>query len=295
MLKSINIFEKEGKDKIYCRIREKGDTHSEEAYIFLNRIFSNVSQYIDSDIIQEITIQFHPRFWEIYLASSLMESDLNLEKSTSRDGPDICVKSNCGGRIWVEAVTSSSGNAKDAIKELEFGIIRDVPDDEIKLRILNSFSEKNRKYLQYLKNGFIEDDEPYIIGINAAQVPSSRRELEIPRIVRSLLPFGYLSLHIGVEDLSLMNTSYEYQGEVIKISGSSVDTTSFLNHEYSGISAVIYSCDDIFNHPTEISRSLLLFHNPLARNPLPLGFLKKGSEYWVMEDCTILKKKSWNA
>ena len=58
MLKSINIFEKEGKDKIYCRIREKGDTHSEEAYIFLNRIFSNVSQYIDSDIFKKSPYNF---------------------------------------------------------------------------------------------------------------------------------------------------------------------------------------------------------------------------------------------
>lgn len=89
----------------------------------------------------------------------------------------------------------------------------------------------------------------------------------------------------------LTGTSYKYQEKVIKASGTEIETTFFLNPEYSGISAVIYSCVDVFNYPTEISKAFLLFHNPLATSPLPLGFLKKGYEYWVDEH---LKNKNWN-
>jgi len=156
---------------------------------------------------------------------------------------------------------------------------------------LNAFAEKSKKYKRYREKNWVSSEEPYIIAINAAQVPSASHELEIPRIVRSLLPFGFQVLHLSRETLEVTGTSYEYQGEVIKASGTEIETTSFLNREYSGISAVVYSCVDVFNYPTEISKALLLFHNPPATTPLPLGFLRKGYEYWVDEQ---LKNKNWN-
>ena len=156
---------------------------------------------------------------------------------------------------------------------------------------MNAFAEKSKKYKRYREKNWVSSEEPYIIAINAAQVPSASHELEIPRIVRSLLPFGFQVLHLSRETLEVTGTSYEYQGEVIKASGTEIETTSFLNREYSGISAVVYSCVDVFNYPTVISKALLLFHNPPATTPLPLGFLRKGYEYWVDEQ---LKNKNWN-
>ncbi|MGB8699323.1 MAG: hypothetical protein WCD18_07905 [Thermosynechococcaceae cyanobacterium] len=152
--------------------------------------------------------------------------------------------------------------------------------------------KKNKRYKRYIKESWISPEAPYIIAINAAKVPSATKELEIPRIVRSLLPFGFQVLHLNRETLEETSTSYEYQGEIFKASGTKIDTTSFLNSEFSGISAVVYSCADAFNYPDEISKSLLLFHNPLAINPLPLGFLRKGYEYWV--DNQHLKSRNWN-
>jgi hypothetical protein len=241
--------------------------------------------------LEELPVQSHQRFWEIYLAASLLESGLNLQHSSGRDGPDICIKADDGSQIWVEAVTASPGRGNDAVQEAEIGTVRSVPDDQIKLRLLNAFAEKNTKHKRYREKNWVSPEEPYIIAINAAQVPSARLELEIPRIVRSLLPFGFQVLHLSRETSEVIGASYEYQGEVMKVSGTEIETTSFLNPEYSGISAVIYSCADVFNYPIEISKSLLLFHNPLATTPLPLGFLKKGHEYWVDEH---LKNKNWN-
>jgi hypothetical protein len=224
------------------------------------------------------------------LAASLIEAGLHLEQSSGRDGPDICINV-AQSRVWVEAVTASSGQGNDAVQKAELGVVRDVPDNQIKLRLLNAFVEKSRKYKKYIEKNWVGAKEPYIIAINAAQVPSASLEREIPRIVRSLLPFGYQVLHLDTKTLELVDTSHEYQGAVIKASGTKIETTSFLNAEYSGVSAIIYSCADVFNHPVEISKSLLLFHNPLALNPIPLGFLKNGYEYWVDWH---LKNKNWN-
>jgi hypothetical protein len=291
MFSQSSIFEKNGTDEVYCALKDEINPRCSDAKIFVEELWEKAYSYVDPDLGAELPHQFHQRFWEIYLAASFIEAGLNLERSSGRNGPDICIKADDESRIWVEAVTASSGRGNDAIQEAVPGVVRDVPDNQIKLRLLNAFSAKSTKYQQYREKNWVGSEDPYIIAINAAQVPSARREREIPRIVRSLLPFGHEVLHLDRETMEVTGTSHEYQGEVIKVSGTGIETTSFLNTKYSGISAVIYSCVDAFNHPTEISKSLLLFHNPLALNPVPLGFLNKGYEYWVDWH---LRYKNWN-
>jgi len=286
-----NIFDAPGKDKVYCAIKNKINPHCQEANAFIAMLWEIAHKYIDSNIPEKLPVEFHKRFWEIYLAASLIDSSLTLQNSSGPDGPDICVNAGDGLKIWVEAVTVSSGDGIDSVKEAEPGSARSVPDDQIKLRLLNAFDTKSKEYKNYREKNWVSSADPYIIAINAAQVHSASHELEIPRIVRSLLPFGFQTLHLNRE-AEIDSSIYEYQGEVIKVSGTAIKTTSFMNPEYSGISAVIYSCADVFNHPSEISNSLLLFHNPLAENPIGLSFLKKGQEYWV--DHHLLKSKNWN-
>lgn len=285
-----NIFEANGTDEVYCALKDELNPRCQEAKRLVEELWGRVQNYVDPDVLAELPNQFHQRFWEIYLAASLVEAGLHLEQSSGRHGPDICIKV-AQSRVWVEAVTASSGQGNDAVQKAELGVVRDVPDDQIKLRLLNAFAEKSRKYKKYIEKNWVSAKEPYIIAISAAQVPSASLEREIPRIVRSLLPFGHQVLHLDMKTLELVNTSHKHQGVVFKTSGTEIETTSFLNAEYAGISAIIYSCADIFNHPVEISKSLLLFHNPLALNPIPLGFLKNGYEYWVGWH---LKNKNWN-
>jgi hypothetical protein len=288
---SETIFKENGTDKVYCAIKNEINPRCREAKILVERLWGKAHNYIDSDALEELPTQFHQRFWEIYLAASLLSAGLKLEYSSGRDGPDICIKASNGSKIWVEAVTASSGLGNDAVQQAEPGTARSIPDDQIKLRLLNAFVEKNKKLNHYRERDWVCAEQPYIIAINAAQISSAIHELEVPRIVRSLLPFGYQVLHLSMENLSLNENSYQYQGEITKVSGTKIETDLFLNPEYSGISAVIYSYTDAFNCPTDIGKELLLFHNPLAANPLPLGFLKKGCEYWADAH---LKSKSWN-
>lgn len=292
------LFAKTGSDKIYNAIREEINPICKRAKAFINNLWETVNPFLDSDFSSKLPLEFHQRFWELYMAASVLESNLHLvprDSGRSNTGPDICIKAEHNKRIWIEAVTASSGIGVDAVQETESGIAHDVPDDQIKLRLLNSFDEKHRKYIQYLKNNSVELGEAYIIALNAALIPSANLEREIPRIVRALLPFGHQTLHFDSNSFKIVDSTYEYKGAVKKLSGTEIPTTSFLNPNYSGISAVIYSNVDAFNYPSTLGSSLLLFHNPLAANPLPAGFLKRGVEYWVekQNNCS-LKRKSWN-
>ena len=291
MLNKIDIFEADGTDQFFNALKNEINPSCAKAKVFTQKLWEKTHSHLDSDLANQLRSQFHQRFWEMYLVSVLLDAEKNLEKGRSKS-PDICIKSADLPKIWVEAVTALPGTGVDAVQEAQPKVVRSVPDDQIKLRLLNSFSEKFKQFKRYREQNLVRDDESYIIAINAAQVPSATLDNDdIPRIVESLLPFGSPVITVNRQTLEVIDSSYTYQDSVSKTSGS-IPKTSFLNPEYFGISAVIYSSVDVFNFPEELNRGLLLFHNPLARNSLPLGFLKHGYEYWIDDD--ELKNKNWN-
>jgi len=288
------MFEVAGADEVYESVRMEINSQCREARSFVQSLWTRAEAYLDSDFAAKITREFHPRFWELYLASVLLDSGLPLlPKRSARvvAGPDLCISIGPERRIWVEAVTASPGKGPDAVQEAMSGVARDVPDDPIKLRLLNAFDEKYRKHTAYLEKEVVGPSDPYVIAINAAMVPSARLEREVPRIVRSLLPFGHSMVHLDKESLKAVGSGHRYQGTVTKLSGTEIPTDAFLKSKFGAVSAVLYSWVDAFNHPDEIGADLLILHNPLALNPLDLGFLRRGHEFWVEWS---LKGKTWN-
>ncbi|HZF12201.1 MAG TPA: hypothetical protein VFE33_25725 [Thermoanaerobaculia bacterium] len=290
----MKMFEVAGTDEVYESVRMEINSQCREAKSFLQSLWTRAEAYLDSDLSLKITRDFHQRFWELYLASALLDAGLPLLPRKSERvmaGPDICISIGPERRIWVEAVAVSPGTGPDAVQEATPGVAQDVPDDPIKLRLLNAFDEKYRKHSAYLKKGVVCPSDPYVIAINAAMVPSAMLEREVPRIVRSLLPFGHSVIHLDRESLKAVGSGHRYQGTVTKLSGAEIPTDAFLNSTFGSVSAVLYSWVDAFNHPDELGADLLLLHNPLALNSLDLGFLRRGHEFWVEWS---LRGKTWN-
>lgn len=292
MLNKIDIFEADGTDKFFNALKDEVSPWCAEAKVFTQDLWKKTHSYLDSDLANELRTQFHQRFWEMYLVASLLEAEKEIEKGRSV-GPDICIKFADSPKIWVEAIAPLHGTGDDAVQEAPPRVVRSVPDEQIKLRLLHAFDEKFKKFKKYQEKNLVCDTEPCIVAINAAQVPSARLDNDdVPRIVSSLLPFGSPVITVSRETLEVIDSSYAYQGHVVKTSGTQIPTTSFLNSKYADISAVIYSNVDVLNIPDNLGNGMLLFHNPLARNPLPLGFLQCGVEYWV--DDEELKNQNWN-
>ncbi|MGA7953899.1 MAG: hypothetical protein WCA07_10310 [Gloeobacterales cyanobacterium] len=284
-----DIFEADGTDKFFIALKDEVNPECAKAKILTQNLWEETHSYLDSNLANELRSQFPQRFWEMYLVAVLLDSGKELEKGRS-EGPDICIKSADLPKIWVEAVAVSPGNGANAVQESMLEVVRSVPDDPIKLRLLSVFNTKSKQFKKYREKNLICDEEPCVIAINAAQVPSViLDDYDVPRIVKSLLPLGNPTITVNSQTSAIIDSSYAYQDSVSKASGIQIETTHFVNPEYSGISAVIYSHVDVFN----LSHEMLLFHNPLARNPLPLGFLRSGYEYWFDKDGEYTNK-NWN-
>jgi len=280
MAQSRALFTEKGTDEVYESIRKKINGRCREARVFVDELWCRVGQFLDPDFSSKLRLQFHQHFWELYLAAALQDSGLRLEKQGHVKGPDILLQ-DANQRTWVEAIAVEPGNGADAVTEATPGEVHDVPDDQIKLRLTNALDEKFRKYQHYINKSFVSDSDPFIIAVNAARVPSARKERELPRIVRTLFPIGYEVLHIDKETLKLAGSNYQYQSQVLKRSGTGIPTTAFQDSRYKGISAVIYSCSDVFNYPDILGSDCVTVHNPLARNPLSRNLFQRGSVFWV--------------
>lgn len=152
------------------------------------------------------------------------------------------------------------------------------------LRYRNSFDEKHRKLLGYLRDGVVTNDEPFVIAINGGLLRFPESDAHMPNIVRAFLPIGQREYQApfsaeGVSDE--FRVHYPYQPLLEKKNKGTVPTTVFTDPENAGVSGVLFSPSAIWNAPAVAGSETVFLHNPHARNPLPRGTLKFGREYWI--------------
>lgn len=251
-----------------------------EARDFIEGEWPSVAPFLDRDLPTKAAERFHAHFWEFYLAVALGACSVPLVPRSERRGrdagPDLLLRNG----IAIEAVTASAGIGPDAVKEATLGEARSVPDDAIRLRMLNAIHEKQRKLERYRVTGTHVPGAPFVVALNAAAVPSARAENTVPRIVRTLFPLGDLQVRIDVNSLEVVGSSYAFEDRVVKTKGAEVRTDNFLSPgTFNGISAVLYSCADAVNRPPTAGGDFLIVHNPHASAPLPLGALPAAYEY----------------
>lgn len=262
---------------------------------FIEELWQKYEPYADSNFQTEITISFHNRFWEMYLACSLIDQGIELLPRNKRKGPDICMK--IQERIaWIEAVAPKGGAGPDALQKpiLEVGKVHfsSVPEEKIILRYQSSILEKFNKYQGYIEDETVKRNDAYVIAVNGKRIPYSNLEDDIPNIIKSVLPFRDLNVIIDWESNKIVGEEYSYRPEVKKESGASVSTRVFLDPVFSGISGILFSNSDFLNHPPKIGKEFVFVHNPLASNPLPKGWLSVGREYEIKDN--RLEVKNWN-
>ena len=274
------------------------DFNKECAYDLLEKFICEISEH-GEDRVGEKYHKFFSRFWEMYLVTSFLEDEFCLLKKKT-EGPDIKIKLE-DRIIWVEAVAPGPGveTSNDRVPDLEYGVAREVPDEQMKLRLTNAFREKFCKYKNYREKDLVKEEDDYVIAINGYLIGSGRNEREVPRIVRTLFPIGNMVYHIRVPNnfdqrAEIVEQSHEYQREIVKCEGSRVPTDPFLNDEYAGVSTVLYSDCCLFNfdysgnsNHRRLSRSFTLVHNPkrhLIYTQCASGFLRCGVRYYATSD-----------
>ncbi len=291
----MNFFNppKKNEDQKYKNIRDSNAERTQKIKDLIgNKLWPKYEVYADPNFRDEIQINgnFNSRFWEMYLAYTLMQAGLTLKEKNDSKGPDICID-NKGQNVWIEC-TAPTGGEKGKPDSLPvtnlngsevFNSSSSFEDDtnKIILRYTNAIKEKHDSYQDSIEKEIISDYEPYIIAISASNLPlfANYTEDELPNIIKALYGLGCLQIHFDNKTLRQTGSSHQIKIERMKNNKSRVKTDFFLTKDFSGISAILFSYPDIGNLPTEFGLDFLIVHNPYAKNKLPFCFINLGTEY----------------
>jgi hypothetical protein len=275
-------------DPKYNFIRDDSGEIAKVTKLFTESLWTKYHPYADSNFRGEIRSHFDERFWEMYLTCTLMYAGITIKEKNDKAGPDVRVEYK-GNTIWIEAIAPTSGDqsSNDRVPELVITnppTTQEVPDKQIILRYSSAIAEKYCKYFKYLNDGIISDNDFYIIAIYGGQITCSGIERELPRIVRSVLPFGWGQIIFDKRSGQKISEGYQYRERISKTSGSPVRTDIFLDTHYRHINAILFSNYNVWdctNQMNSMGDDFIFVHNPLA-HPLPDNFLNFG-QHWKTE------------
>jgi hypothetical protein len=266
---------------------------------WMEKLWQQYEPYADSHFLDDFKRQFTQRSWELYLGATLLNRGFKLGKHVS-SGPDFDLQNNQNKRLtWIEAVAAEQGSGNDRVPDMAYGIVQNVPEEEMLLRIANALDQKFKKYQTELARGIVKGEEPYAIAVNRSGV--GHVDPGLPLILKALFGIGHQTLRIRINGVRQENPEPFWSGrpKIEKRSGKDVPMLFFEDATHSGISAIIYCIDNILNSPRllqEMGENFIIVHNPLAKNPLPYGFFPFGEEYkaeggYILK---IRKYKNWN-
>jgi hypothetical protein len=284
------VFFKEFCDEstIYRDIRTADAGRLVSVRSYFDEVWSQNREYLESELPRRAAIELQPVFWEVRLTEILIDSGLPLVPQSQRKAktgkPDF--KLDRSPVVWIEATAVSGGIGADAVQEGPPLEAVEVPDDQIVLRILGGLSTKKAIRDEYMEKGVIHESEPFVVAVNAGEVPMASLELRVPRILRAVFPIGHLSIDIDRETGQAGSEAYSYRPEVEKASGTPVSTRAFQDETFGGISAVLYSTATPYAMSKCPSDDIVAVHNPLATAPLEVGFLPCRQE-WVTDGDVI--------
>ncbi|MDA8228928.1 MAG: hypothetical protein M0T74_14765 [Desulfitobacterium hafniense] len=312
-------------DQVYTNIRDLAKYAPYKAHAEM--LWKNFEPHADADFLGEVQRAFHQRFWEMYLGNVLLSLGHEIGSSQKNHGPDLYV-SRKDGKIWMEAVAANRGNGVDApadpyermvevmpgfridadvidgddasIGDEELMItssgvrcriaVRGFNEEPILLRYHTAIDAKFKKHGKYLEDKRVMASDPYVIALNGAGIPLDMMKDETPRIVKALFGLGDDQFSVDVSTLEVTEATFSIRRDITKKSGYSVAMDIFNDDSHEGVSAILYSTVNVANYPKQIGADFVLVHNPYAKNPLPCGYFKVGTEYFVSEaDLKIVK------
>jgi len=249
----------------------------------------------ESDFTSGRDEQFYGYIWEMVLASHLIDQGLDIHSGD--EGPDFGFPYH-DQKVWVEATCPAPEGIPDDWFHIsaigDTPLVKSVPHEQILLRWTSALKEKKEKLTGrfqtnrnwkpgYLENGVVGVTDPYVVAVSACRLGPTSIHLsegisQLPYAVEASFPVGPIEVVVDRGTLKTVDQRLSHRPVIKKPNGANVPTDSFLNPEYSGVSALLGSSAGI-NAACGEKTPIALVHNPLARNPLPQGILGVDQEF----------------
>ena len=285
----------------YTNIRNATTGFCLEAQEHCDDLWRDYACFADANFETEFPVYFHERWFEMYLAVSLMRAGLDVQ--CPKPGPDILLHHN-GRRIWIEATCANPGDLDklDSVPETRRAVADERivatqrPTDAMTLRFCNSLDTKQKAFATYRDNNIVHPNDATVVAINVHAVPNAWVDMD-DLMRRTLYGLGDLTLTIDRESRKIVDRGYREQPEVAKqATGARVNALPFVDGSLPHVSAVLGSSEDAANRPSRLGDGFVLYPNLSAAVPWQPRAIRRGQE-WIVgataDDGWDLKRESF--
>ena len=217
----------EAQDQKYNIIRDSQGPNLKRSRSFIEGLWRKYQPYADRHFNKQMQLDVDSRFWEMYLACTLLEKSIPL--SSADAGPDIFIEDE-NGRTWIEAIAPTGGadTNPDRIPDMKPGVATIVPDDEIVLRYRAAIKEKyDNKYYNYVEKGLITPTDGYVIAVNSCKIPAAIMETDTPRILKAVFPIGSRQVTMDKKTGIVIETGYQLRFKIRRVEEQRFGRTYF--------------------------------------------------------------------
>lgn len=229
---------------------------------------------------------FWSRIWEAMLFERFRA--LNWNVRGSGEGPDFRVETPRGVVLVEASVMSPDGLPCDWLSDRP-GQVYSLPHEAMLLRWTSQLSDKRKNHVDDIAQGRVAAEHPFVIALNSMRLSRDPRDpiengiSQWPFAVEATFPIGPLAVTVDRVTGKFGTTYQSLRFSVSKRAGVEIPTGNFLDPEYACVSALIgcAACyaDESVRAKFNGQPPYFLVHNPLAANPLPIGWLPGAIEY----------------
>lgn len=260
----------------------------------LDEMWEVYEPFADPQFKIEFARNMDERFWEMFLATQLLEGGKTLRPQSELSneqrgvGPDICCLEN-NRKIWIEATTPGPGddNNLDQVPRIvtisEGGMAQVAPRREVELRISGALFTKKEKFKEYKQAGVITEGDICIVAISTAKFRAQSGSLGLSPAITAVFPLGDEYITFDTRQDRVVETGRHFSLHIERTGRDPIERWAFLNDEYCDISGTIWSRFSIGS--IGMTNDLLHFlHNPMANNSLPFNWFNWTKEHAAFED-----------
>ena len=286
-----NLFSKcpEEACQMYKNLWKADGSISRDARKHCEDLWNDYEPLADTNFHSNFPFQTHQRWFEMYLAISLMKAGLKVQ--SPKPGPDVLIK-NGSRKIWIEAVCPTAGEEgkPDSVpKPLnenrgEKIVAKYLPENQIVLRLRSALKDKACKYKHYLACGIVNQDDVLVVAINVHDVHYAWLEMEA-LMMRALYGVGHLTFTVNTNTMEIVDSHHKQLKTITKNSDAQVNVEPFIDSTMSHIAAVLGSHSQMarFTQP-RLSDDFILFPNLTPGTAWPEGSIALGTEWSVQKD-----------
>ena len=256
-----NLFSKSPKEACltYRRVRDAADERCESVRVQCENLWSEFAEHADANFLSEFAVNFHQRWFEMYLTVSFIRAGLTVR--CLKPGPDVLVTVD-GIRIWIEAVCATPGQDgnPDSVPASTLGKVQEIPIRQYVTRIRNSVEEKVKKFERYIDSGVVENGDFSVIAVNGGEIAGLAGYLD-ECMLRSLYGVGDIVVTIDRDSRRHTEADRMSVRTISKMSGAKIGVQPFVDGSMVNLSCVIASSVNAFNLPATRVGGYVLYPN----------------------------------